>query len=106
MLDSRVSFSFTVTVFNLESTVGLMFGEGETFRFSRRFCTSINSSKVKVILLPVKFRVESPGVAFNNTGGIESLGPPCGGTILAQPGPLIILMVIIKMRAADDIRLL
>jgi hypothetical protein len=31
-------------------------------------------------------------VAFNNRGGIESLGPPCGGTILAQEPPKRVAM--------------
>ena len=48
--------------------------------------------------------VESPGVAFNKTGGRESLGPPDGGMILAQPGPLITLIVMTNMRTADDIK--
>jgi hypothetical protein len=38
----------------------------------------------------VKFTEESGGVAFSKTGGMESLGPPEGGIILAQPvGTLI-----------------
>jgi hypothetical protein len=45
-----------------------------------------------VILLPLKLSVESGGVAFNNRGGIESLGPPCGGTILAQEPPKRVAM--------------
>jgi hypothetical protein len=36
----------------------------------------------------VKFVVESGGSALNNCGGIVSLGPPCGGIILAQPVPV------------------
>jgi hypothetical protein len=61
---------------------------------------------MKVILLTEKFLVESPGVAFSKTGGIESLGPPCGGMILAQPGPLVTLIIKTRMLTADDIRLL
>ena len=36
--------------------------------------------------LPAKLRVESGGVTLISTGGSESLGPPEGGTMLAQPG--------------------
>jgi hypothetical protein len=35
--------------------------------------------------LPVKFKAESLGSASTSTGGSESLGPPPGGIILAQP---------------------
>lgn len=45
----------------------------------------MNSSNVNVTRDPEKFRVESPGVTLTNTGGSESLGPPSGGIILAQP---------------------
>jgi hypothetical protein len=48
--------------------------------------------------------VESPGVAFSKRGGNESLGPPEGGMILAQPGPLITLMVSIKMESIEKSR--
>ena len=73
-------------------------------RFSCTLCTSTNSSKVKTILLPVKFLVESPGLAFCNCGGRESLGPPCGGITLAQPGPLITLIIMIEITPVNDIR--
>jgi hypothetical protein len=43
--------------------------------------------KVRVIRSDRKFNVESWGVALINTGGIESLGPPCGGIMLAQEPP-------------------
>jgi hypothetical protein len=46
---------------------------------------SMNSSNEKLILLPLKFRVESPGFDLTSIGGSESLNPPWGGTILAQP---------------------
>jgi hypothetical protein len=34
--------------------------------------------------------VESAGVALTSTGGRLSLGPPEGGTMLAQPVPVLI----------------
>jgi hypothetical protein len=47
--------------------------------------------------LPVKFLVESGGEDFNSLGGSESLGPPDGGIILAQPVlpimPILITMI-------------
>ena len=70
---------------NLNSTTGDVFKVGETIRFSWIFCTSTNSLKLKVILFSLKFREESLGVTCNNTGGNESLGPPVGGIIFAQP---------------------
>jgi hypothetical protein len=36
-----------------------------------------------------KFLLESGGLAFINKGGRESLGPPVGGIMLAQPGEKI-----------------
>jgi hypothetical protein len=36
---------------------------------------------------------ESIGLSAIKIGGIESLGPPLGGMILAQPGPLIKIIV-------------
>lgn len=45
------------------------------------------SSNVSEILLPVKLVVRSAGVALANTGGSESLGPPVGVPICAQPLP-------------------
>ena len=38
-----------------------------------------------MILLPEKFFEESAGVTLISCGGSESLGPPEGGIILAQP---------------------
>jgi len=55
-------------------------------------CKSTNSSNVNTILSPLKLRVESAGSAFTKRGGKESLGPPSGGIILAQPGPVIKLV--------------
>jgi hypothetical protein len=40
---------------------------------------------VNTIRLPLKLTAESWGLADNNTGGMLSLGPPEGGTMLAQP---------------------
>ena len=45
----------------------------------------MNSSKVKVIVFESNPFVESGGVTFKSKGGSESLGPPVGGMILAQP---------------------
>ena len=60
----------------------------------------------KLILFVLKFLEESPGVAFIHMGGIESFGPPCGGIMLAQPGPLMMLIAMINRRTADDIKCL
>ena len=46
--------------------------------------------------LPVTFSDESRGDTVTNFGGIESLGPPVGGTMTAQPEPLIKCKNIIK----------
>ena len=46
---------------------------------------SISSSKVSTTSLLLKLTVESGGSAFRSMGGKESLGPPAGGMILAQP---------------------
>ena len=43
------------------------------------------SSKVKVIVFDLNPLVESGGVTFKRRGGSESLSPPVGGIILAQP---------------------
>jgi hypothetical protein len=40
---------------------------------------------VKVIVFLSKFLLESAGVTFKRRGGRESLSPPVGGIILAQP---------------------
>jgi hypothetical protein len=53
----------------------------------------MNSLKVRVIRLPLKLIEESLGVALTRAGGRESLGPPEGGIILAQPGAQMILMM-------------
>src|SRR6185503_16581694 len=45
----------------------------------------MNSSKVKVIVLVLTPLLESGGVTFTSTGGSESLGPPVGGMMFAQP---------------------
>ena len=49
-----------------------------------------------MILLPVKFFVESEGVALISCGGSESLGPPDGGIILAHPEVLKIAMITVS----------
>lgn len=65
-----------------------MIGVGETRILVKGFCcctSSINSSKVKLIVLLLKFLLESGGVTLTSRGGSESLSPPVGGMILAQP---------------------
>jgi hypothetical protein len=47
--------------------------------------------------LPVKPVIESLGTDITKTGGSESLGPPPGGIILAQPALAIAITVIIKI---------
>ena len=56
-----------------------------------------------MIFFSEKLLDESGGEAFNNSGGMESLKPPSGGMILAQPGPLITLITLIKMITGKDI---
>lgn len=46
--------------------------------------------------LPVKFLDESGGRTAASSGGSESLGPPIGGIILAQPVPLSMPATAIK----------
>jgi hypothetical protein len=53
--------------------------------------------------LSLKFLEESGGEALTSNGGRLSLGPPSGGIIFAQPGPLITLMRQIKMSREKDI---
>ena len=66
------------------------------------FCSSTYSSNVKVILFPVKLSAESFGFALSKRGGKESLGPPCGGMILAHPeSPIKPIKEIIKTRKND-----
>src|ERR1700744_5574580 len=43
------------------------------------------SSNSSLICLALKFLVMLGGVAFNNLGGVRSLGPPCGFCMLAHP---------------------
>jgi hypothetical protein len=44
----------------------------------------INSSKSILIISDLKFVEKVSGWAFTNLGGVTSLGPPVGATILAQ----------------------
>ena len=80
-----------------------MEGVGENIKFSAIFCTSINSSKIRVTLSPLKLSAESPGSAFNKRGGNESLGPPSGGIIFAQPVPAVMLTTAINTIIMDVI---
>jgi len=79
---------------------------GDTITFCIKLSTCIYSSKEKLTLFPLKFTDESAGFALINTGGRESLNPPCGGTMLAQPEPLITLIEMIRMITANDIKTL
>ncbi len=54
--------------------------------------------------LPVKLVIESAGLAAIKTGGRLSLGPPEGGTILAQPEAPIIRIVLMKTMMRDKYR--
>jgi hypothetical protein len=53
--------------------------------------------------LSLKFLEESGGEALTSNGGRLSLGPPSGGIIFAQPGPLITLRNVIRMIKEEDI---
>src|SRR5262245_39946354 len=77
---------FMVTVFSRGVIDGATEGVGEIRRLPCVFNVgSIYSSKVSVIVLSLNPFVKLGGLAFNRTGGSESLGPPEGGIILAQP---------------------
>ena len=80
-----------------------MAGIGETMRLDCTFCKSMYSSNEKVIFLPEKFIEESPGTALTSFGGIESLGPPDGGMILAQPEPPDKIKIIAVNNNTDSI---
>src|SRR5687767_812883 len=75
----------TVTVRSFESIMGLIFGTGDTSRFSMMLSICTNSSNSITMRLPAKFLDESAGRTSTMRGGNESRGPPEGGTILAQP---------------------
>ena len=81
-----MSLILTVSVLNFDSTLGGIEGFGEIRRFLKVSCgCSIYSSKVKVIVLVLKPLLESGGDTFKRRGGSESLSPPVGGIMLAQP---------------------
>ncbi len=60
-------------------------GVGATIRFSATLSNCTYSSKVREMLLSLNPLLESGGSAFTSMGGSESVGPPVGGIILAQP---------------------
>ena len=70
---------------NCALTIGGLIGNGENNTLSNGSCSSMYSLNDRVILLPLNWVVESFGTADIKTGGRESLGPPVGGIILAQP---------------------
>jgi hypothetical protein len=72
-----------------------------TFWSKLSICTY--SSNEKLILFPVKFTDELAGLAFVNIGGNESLNPPWGGTMLAQPELLNMLIEMIASKKRYDI---
>src|SRR5258706_15798408 len=74
-----------VITFRWEVTVGIILGTGETIRLLRISFMSMYSSKFRMILLPFTCSDFIFGLAFTKTGGKLSLGPPVGGTMLAQP---------------------
>ena len=89
MFGNKVSLSFTVTVFNLNSTEGDFFGKGDTSTLVCGSFKSIYSLKVKVILLLVTLVLYCLGDELTSFGAILSLGPPVGIPICAQPALLI-----------------
>src|SRR6185437_1887598 len=74
-----------VMVLSLYSTLGWLFGTGDTIRFLRTSFRSTYSSKLSTIFLLLKCSVPSSGSADTSTGGRVSFGPPVGGIIFAQP---------------------
>ncbi|OQA05742.1 MAG: hypothetical protein BWY67_02081 [Bacteroidetes bacterium ADurb.Bin397] len=80
-----VSFSLTVTVLRLLFTEGIVFGNGATSKFDCTSCSSMYSSKLKVILFPVKLSCSLAGLALTINGAVVSFGPPVGIPIWAQP---------------------
>jgi hypothetical protein len=83
---------------SLDSVCGCFTGYGEMRIFSLGFFNSMNSLKLIVIFSVVTFNAESLGEALTNTGGKLSLGPPPGGTILAQPAIFIIMVGMQRIR--------
>ncbi len=98
MLGLSESFSLIVTVLNLFSINGVFSGFGEAINSSVSFWSnSTYSLNVSTIFCALKLIVESFGAALTSTGGNESLGPPVGGIMLAQPGPVIMLIKMMQM---------
>src|SRR6185312_7893469 len=73
------------SVFLLVLKVGAFSWAGLTTISWKGFFNWKYSSKSRRISLALKFRVSFSGVAFNNLGGVLSLGPPCGFCMAAQP---------------------
>src|SRR5882757_3807288 len=94
------------SVFNFRLGCGMPLGTGDIMAFCEKLSMSTYSSNVKLILLPVKFTDESRGVTLSNTGGIESLAPPMGGTTFAQPGLLITVKQMSIAKTRNDISVL
>jgi len=74
-----------VTVFKCALTIGASVKVGVKLKLPAWSLRSTNSSKVRVISFELKLSPESGGLIFRSLGGVESLGPPEGGTTLAQP---------------------
>src|SRR5450631_1177794 len=74
-----------VRVFRWDVTVGGILGTGLTVMLALTSFMSRYSSKFKMIFFDVKCSEFNGGLAVKSTGGTESLGPPVGGIILAQP---------------------
>src|SRR5215207_5416174 len=74
-----------VSVGPLAFISGFLSKVGVNKRLFESSLRSTSSSNVSVISFPLKLVVESPGSARTSCGGMESLGPPAGGTMLAQP---------------------
>lgn len=87
VLGSSVSLNSTVTVCRWEVILGETcdIGEKVTPPEASLRLTSTYSSNSMVILLDLKFNVESFGLMLSNLGGMVSRGPPSGGIIFAQP---------------------
>src|SRR5688500_10095987 len=85
VLGSSGSLKGIVSVLPLMVMGGGVSKMGDRIRLLVRSFRSISSSKVSTICLLLKLTVESAGSALISKGGRESLGPPEGGMILAQP---------------------
>lgn len=81
---SSVSGMLIFTVFNWEVVVSGIDSKGEICTCVAASVSVMYSSKRSMILLTPVLSCESAGEMLMSLGGVTSLGPPEGGTMLAQ----------------------